>query len=216
MMMLLLWACSTVHGVKPVGEGNLELQGSFGGPIVEVFGAPIPVPVTTLGVTYGLSETLDVHGAVHPSALALFKVVEMDAGVSMQFIAPSGARPRLMGDFSLIGAAGNLETGLPEGGGRLFLQPSLTASWDWGQRKRQTVYTGLTLFFEPFPSVHAVGGWVLGERWGLTDRTHLDTELKWLAPYASSYDLVIHYYSPGNMGAISFQLGLGHTFGKGH
>ena len=215
MLLLLSFGCSTIHGVKPVGKGNVEINASLGGPIVEVFSAPIPIPLTTVGATVGLTETLDVHAAFHPTAAMLMGIVEFDGGASYQFIAPRGAAPRLMGDLSLVGAGGNAAPGEPAGGFRLLLQPTVTGSWDWGRKKRQTVYTALTAFVEPAPTFHVIGAWAVGERWGLSPRLHLDTELKWIAPYQSSYYLVTHYYAPANLGAISFQLGLGYTFGKG-
>jgi hypothetical protein len=214
-MFVLLLSCSTTHGIKPVGKGNVEAGVSFGGPIVEVYGAPIPIPLSTVGATVGLTETVDIHAAFHPTAAVLMGVVEFDAGASWMFLENSGAVPRLMGDLMLVGAGGNQGEGDPEGGFRLFLQPSLMASWDWGKKQKlQSFYTGPTVFFQPFPEVHAVGGWVVGQRFGFSPKTHLDLELKWMAPYGSTENLVLHYYSPGNLGAISFQLGFGFKFGK--
>lgn len=215
MLSLLLLACSTIHGVKPVGEGNTEVNLSLGGPIAEVFGAPIPIPLSTVGVTYGVTDRLDVHGAFHPTAALLQGVVEAEVGASYQFLPNHGAVPRLMGDLTLLGAGGDVAEGEPKGGFRLYLQPSFTASWDWGKNKRQTTYTALTCFFQPFPTVHAVGAWAVGQRWGMGPRFHLDTELKWIAPYASTLNLVPRYYGIGNQGALSFQLGFGYIFGKG-
>ena len=214
MLLVFALACSTIHGVKPVGKGNVEVGVSLGGPIVEVYGAPIPLPLSTIGATVGVTDTVNIHAAFHPTAAALMGIGELDLGGSWQFLAPRGAVPRLMGDLTLVGAYGDQSEGSPEGGFRLFVQPSVMASWDWGKKKQHTFYTGPTVFIEPAPTFHALGAWAVGERWGLGARAHLDTELKWIAPYASSYNLVTHYYSPAAMGAISFQLGFGYVFGK--
>jgi hypothetical protein len=210
---LILAGCSTVHGVKPVGRGALAVEGSLGGPITEVYGAPIPLPLSTVGVTYGVTDTAEVHAAVHPSAMALFNLVGIDVGASWAFLGNDGAVPRLMGDFTIVGAAGDNEPGDPKGGARVFAQPAVTASWDWGRQDRQTVYAGLGAFVEPKPGPHAIAYVAAGNLWGIGPRFQLATELKWLGPYASSADLAPTYYSPGSLGAVSFQLGARYRFG---
>lgn len=205
---LALAACSTVHGVRPVGKGAVVVDASLGGPITELFGAPVPLPLTTLGATVGVSDTVDVHAALHPSAIGLFGLATADAGASVQLLAPTGARPRLMTDLTLVGAAGDVDPAGAPGGFRLFARPTLTASWDWGKEKRSTVYGSLGGFLQPFPEFHALGTVAVGNRWALSKRTTLTTQLEWIAPYASSEMLAPHYYAPGDLGAVSFQLGL--------
>jgi hypothetical protein len=184
------------------------VDASLGGPVTELFGAPVPLPLTTLGATVGVTDTVDVHAAVHPSAIALFGLAAGDAGASVQLLAPTGARPRLMTDLTLVGAGGDVDPAGSEGGFRLFARPTLNASWDWGRQKRSTFYAGIGGFIQPFPTVHALGTVAVGNRWGLSKRTTLTTQVEWIAPYASSEMLAPHYYAPGNLGAISFQLGL--------
>ncbi len=205
--------CSTVHGVRPVGKGAVRPEFSFGGPITEAFGIPIPLPLTTVGATVGLSDVLDVHAAWHPTPAMMMGIPAFDGGVSYAFRAPEGPRPRLMADLSVVSAFGDAEEGPPEGGLRIWMQPTLTASWDWGQRKRQTSYLGYTGFFQPFPTTAWRGAPVLGQLWGLGPRAVLSTELKWIGPFVETDMLVPHYYAPGSQGAISFQLGFGYTFG---
>lgn len=204
--------CSTVHGVRPIGKGKVAVEGTLGGPMTKVFGAYIPLPLTTVGATYGLDDRTDVHAALHPTAAAVAGVAAIDAGVSRELVAWQGARPRVMADATAIGAGGDATSAGPEGGFALFLQPTVTASWDWGKARRQSFYTGLTGFSQIVPTPHLLGAWVLGNRFAVK-RTSLTTELKWIAPYASSEPIVPEFVSPGSQGAVSFQLGLGYTFG---
>ena len=210
-----LTGCTTVHGVKPVGDGNVALEGSFGGPITEIYGLPIPLPFSSIGVDYGLDDRTDLHGAFHPTALLAVGVVQLEVGASRALLDQAGGRPRLMADLTLIGAGGPVVEREPEGGFALYMQPTLNAAWDWGRRGRQTAYTGVTVFTQVAPTLQALGAWQVGQRWGIGPRLHLDTELKWIAPYADSAMLVTNYYAPWQQGAISFQLGFGYTFGKG-
>jgi hypothetical protein len=212
LLALLLVGCTTVHGVRPVGKGAVALEGSFGGPITEVYGAPLPIPFSAVGATYGASDRVDLHAAWHPSPALFFNLAAGDLGASYVLLGQSGIRPRVMGDLTLTFVGGDNEAGGAEGGFRVFVQPTANAAWDWGKHRRQTVYGGLTLFAQPFPGVHALPAVTAGHWWGL-GRTHLVTELKWVAPTESSRDLVPHYYAPGDLGAVELQLGFRSTFG---
>lgn len=211
-MLLLLAACSTTHGVRPLGQGAFAPELSVGGPVTEIFGAPIPLPLSTIGASYGVTDTVDIHAAWHPTAAILTGIFGADAGVDVQLFAPHGAAPRLMADVTLVLGAGDTSERGADGGVAVFLQPSVLASWDWGKQRRQTVYTGLTGFLQPWPA-HALGGLILGNRFGIGERFWITTEAKWLGPYASSEALVPTYYAPGPLGALSFQLGAGVRFG---
>lgn len=210
-----LAGCAPVHAVRPIGKGAASIDASLGGPVAKVFGAPLPVPLTTLGATYGATATTDVHVAFHPTAAAMFGVGAGEIGVSQQLLAPQGARPRLMVDLTLIGAGGDREANaLPDGAFRLFIQPTATVGWDWGKQKKQTFYTGVLGFFEPSDELYALGGWVLGNRFGV-GRSHVDVELKWIDPWENTVNIVPEFVAPGNQGAVEVQFGYGFTFGGG-
>lgn len=212
-LLLLTGGCSTVHGIRPIGKGAVSVDASLGGPITQVFGMPIPLPLTTVGATVGATDTTDVHAAVHPTAAAMFGIGAGEVGVSQQFLAPRGARPRLSADLTLLGAAGDVDPdSAPEGGFRFFFQPTALAGWDYGKAGQHTVYTGFTAFCEAADPLAAVGGVVLGNRFGF-GRSHLDLELKWLNPWDDAEPVVPEFAAPGLMGAVSLQFGYGFRFG---
>lgn len=213
-MLLLLAACSVTHGVRPLGAGVVAPELSVGGPLTSLGGLPIPVPLSTLGASVGVTDTADVHLAWHPSAALLTGIAAGELGADLQLLAPQGARPRLMADLTLVFGAGDSAAGGAEGGFRLFVQPTMIAGWDWGKARRQTVYAGLTAFVEPAPGPHVLGAVLLGNRWGIGPRFFATTELKWLAPYADSEPLVPSWIAPGPVGALSLQLGVGMRIGK--
>lgn len=216
LLLPLLPACSTTHGIRPVGKGAVRVEGSLGGPVTMVFGAPIPLPLTTVGATVGATDTTDVHAAVHPTAALLFGLGAGDVGVSQQLLENDGGRPRLMGDLTLTYAFGDRDpTSGDDGGFRGFVQPSVTASWDWGKDRQCSAYTGLTAFLEPAEAFHWLGGVYGGNRFavGKAKRGHLDVELKWLDPWASSEPIVPEFVTPGNLGALELQFGYGYRFG---
>lgn len=209
-----LAGCSTIHGVRPVGDGNFAIEGSFGGPIVELFGAPVPLPLSSVGAAYGLDDATDVHLALHPSGLAFFGVVGADVGVSRQVFPQKGGRPRLMADLTVLTFFGPLGADADDAGGaRVFLQPTLTTAWDWGRDDRHTAYAAITDLIQPFPNLRAPGALALGHHWGLSPTFGLVTELKWISPWQSTEALAPMWYAPGDLGAISFQLGFNARFG---
>ncbi len=215
-LVLSLGACSTTHGIRPIGKGAVSVEGSLGGPVTMVFGAPIPLPLTTVGATVGVTDTTDVHAAIHPTAALLFGLGAGDVGVSQQVLENDGGRPRLMGDLTFTGAFGDRDPSSGEEGGfRGFLQPSFTASWDWGKQEQCSVYTGLTAFLEPADEFQWLGGIYVGNRFGVGKgkRGHLDAELKWLDPWASSEPIVPEFVTPGNLGALELQFAYGYRFG---
>ncbi len=194
----------------------MSVEGSFGGPVTMVFDAPIPLPLTTLGATVGATDTTDVHAAIHPTAVAMFGLGAGDVGVSQQFLENEGGRPRVMGDLTFTAAFGDREPDQgDEGGFRGFLQPSVTASWDWGKQRQCAAYTGLTAFMEPAAAFHAIGGLYVGNRFGVGKqrRGHVDLELKWLEFWASSEPIVPEFVTPGNLGAVELQVAYGYRFG---
>lgn len=211
---VLMAGCSTIHGVKPVGKGVVRPELSFGGPITEVYGAPIPIPLTQLGATYGVDDKTDVHVAWHTSAAAFYNLFGADAGASRELLTLSGARPRVMADLTVLGFAGDNEPGGAEGGFRLFVQPTATASWDWGKHRRETTYIALTAMFQPFPSARVVPALAIGSQFAFGRRLSLTAEAKWIAFYKSNVPVVPTYYAPGNIGALGFNLGLGYAIGK--
>ncbi len=210
--------CSTIHGIKPVGKGVIRPEASFGGPITEVYGAPIPIPITQLGATYGLNDQTDIHAAWHSSATGFYNLFGADVGLSRELLPVAGARPRVMADLTLLAFAGDNEPGEPPegaaGGFRMFVQPTVTAGWDWGKYQRQTGYVSLTGLFQPAPSLHFVPALALGNEWALGKRLSLTTELKWISFSKSNLPVVAVYYAPGNIGAIGFNLGLSFAIGK--
>lgn len=217
-VLVLAAGCSTIHGIKPVGRGVVRPEISVGGPITEVYGAPIPIPISQLGATYGLDDRTDLHAAWHTSAAGFYNVFGADAGVSRQLLAPAGARPRLMVDGTLLAFAGDNEPGSPPdgaaGGFRLFVQPTVTGSWDWGAHDRQTTYVALTAMFQPFPEIHLLPALAVGNAWALGPRAAVTTELTWLAFTQSNLPVVPVYYAPGNIGALGLHLGFSYAIGK--
>lgn len=203
-LFLPLLACSVSRGVRPLGDGVTAVTATAGGPMADYLGSMKPLPIGTVGVRHGLTDAVDVHGAVNWGTLAFFGLFGAEVGAGWMFLEPDGARPALMGDLTLDLFAGDLSSGPPDGGLRAFTELDLRASWAYGA-KEHLIYTGPTVLTQPAPFVNR-GAWSVGNQ--LTfKKADLITELKWLAPMQDSKAASIDFGGIGGQGALSIQLG---------
>lgn len=206
----LLAACAPTRALAPLDPGQGAFTASLGGPVVEVFGGPLPLPVTSVGYLRGVGHQANVHATVYPTNLALFGVFGFDLGASRQLVAPAGARPRVMGDLTAYTFFGGLAPEAPAGGLRVAPDLSFIASWPIGpgDDPRHTPYLGVDLLTIPYPGPSATPSAVLGYEGRVSRRVGVQLEAKWIAPYAGTDDFALHWYAPGLHGALSAQLGL--------
>jgi hypothetical protein len=80
--LLLFSACAPSRFVKPLEKKQHAASFSFGGPLINYSGAPIPIPFTTLAYGYGLTNQVTVYGGLHTTSL-LFGNLQSDLGASI-------------------------------------------------------------------------------------------------------------------------------------
>ena len=54
----LITGCSSTRFVEPLEKDQLSIGAGFGGPTIEFAGAPIPLPLTSIEVGYGLEGAI--------------------------------------------------------------------------------------------------------------------------------------------------------------
>ncbi len=82
---LSLVSCAPSNFVVPLEKGEHAINATLGGPLVNVPGiATIPLPFTSLGYGYGLSEKNTISGALYPTA-AIYGDFQLTAAFSHQF-----------------------------------------------------------------------------------------------------------------------------------
>ncbi|HOZ88245.1 MAG TPA: hypothetical protein PL029_10825 [Bacteroidia bacterium] len=74
--------CAPSRYVKPLEKKQSAAVFSFGGPLIKFGGAPIPIPFSTLGYGYGLSNDVTVYGNLHSTSL-LFANAQADIGATL-------------------------------------------------------------------------------------------------------------------------------------
>lgn len=194
-ILMLALACAPTRAIEPLPPKTNAINVSVGGPIVDYFGGPKPLPITAIGYTRGLDGRTNFHAGLYPTQLVLFGLFGADVGVARELLTPNRARPRVMADLTVYVFAGDNASGEPAGGVRVFPDLSVVASWPLGDR--HAVYGGVDTFVQPFPKFHIYPTPIVGGRIGLSDHVGLQPELKWIAPWQDSEILVPDYPAPG-------------------
>ncbi|MES2681499.1 MAG: hypothetical protein V4635_16505 [Bacteroidota bacterium] len=78
----ILQHCAPSRYVKPLEKTQSAVAFSFGGPLIKFSGAPIPIPFSTLGYGYGLTDNVTVYGNLHSTSL-LFANAQADLGATL-------------------------------------------------------------------------------------------------------------------------------------
>ncbi len=192
--------CGHTTPVRPTPKGQLDAQLHVGGPAV-MLGGPIPVPLSTVGASYGLSDRFDLQGHLHVTAL-FYKVAGLDVGSTFLAVKEEGAVPAVALNARLYGFS-DLQTAV-----RPYLELNAAASYLFGQRF--LTYLSATGFLQLFgPPLFS---FAVGEEFQL-GRFGLQVEARWYEPDYSTRFNAIDPLSPGYQGALGLVLGLRYRFG---
>ena len=86
-LVLFIWLslfqfCAPSRYVKPLAKKQSAASFTFGGALIKYGKTPIPIPFTTLGYAYGLTNKTTVYGNLHFTS-ALFANAQIDLGATM-------------------------------------------------------------------------------------------------------------------------------------
>ncbi len=211
-----LQSCAPSRFVQPLEKNEISLGGSLGGPVID-FGAPIPMPISSVEIGYGLDTNFTIFGALHTTA-AVFGNLQLDIGGTYQFLEQKNYRPALS-----VSPSVNFIYDVADKVGKLWPVLDLNAFWNYGDR-RNYFYVGFNNYFElssttandqpqPYnwlfnPQIgHIIKG--KNQQWELT------TEFKFLAPYIdNSYAFIPYKSLLGSRGATGFFIGCRWIIGK--
>lgn len=205
--LMLLAGCSTTRALAPLQKGQHGATLSVGGPFVQFAGAPIPLPISSVGYRYGIDGKSDVHAALYLTQLALFNVGGFDLGISRELNPADGAKPRVMVDFTNYFFFGDNRPTGPKGGARWFPDLSMMVTWDLGQRPHR-LYLGVDTFFQTLPEFHVYPSPVFGTELRASKVVGVQLEVAWHAFWADTHFLNPVWYGIDERGAIAFKLGL--------
>ena len=202
-------ACSTTHYARPVGKGNTAVELSLGGPFGQVFGKPVPLPLTTLGITHGVSDKLDVYGHLFPT-MAAYQLVGVDVGASYLLRGQSGKIPAVVAGGALLFTTDISPQESPTGCNTcLMIDPHGVASWSLGPH---LLYVGARGLLQTTP--HMTEGTrrfmvapLVGTELRTGDHLGITLEGRWEAPFVNTTNDVVTWYGLSNHGAWAALLG---------
>lgn len=211
---VLLTACSTLSGARPLERGEHAIGVTIGGAMID-FGGPLPMPNLVVEGAHGLTEVaqrpLDLRYGLNATALP-FGMIAGHVGSSWLLVRPEGAVPRLaLTDrvFFATNVVGLPYRTAPRLQGWLTNQLELTASYDLGH---QLVYASVSEYLDvanPGLTLTPALGAQLdpGEAGGF----FVQPELRWFAAGRVADSRAVRFIGPS--GAIGVSVALGTRFG---
>ncbi len=205
---LLLFKCAPSRYVKPLKKNEQVVSLSFGGPIINFAGAPIPIPYTTLGYAYGLHKKVTVYSHLHTTSL-LFSNAQIDLGATVLLY----EKEKKYG-FS-ISPALQLATSL-KAKNSFKTWPSCDLNFYYHYKERESYfYSGLNAWFDLFskkahnelqntqviPNIHC--GYVF-----MKNKWNHQFQLSYMGMGINNLPNVVSYIGISAKGALGFHYGL--------
>jgi hypothetical protein len=192
-------ACGHATHVRPTPRGQAQVEATLGGPFAKVSGMVIPLPLSTVGGSVGLTDELDVHAHLHGTSLA-FGVGGLDVGASYMPIREKGWVPAVTFTGRFYGFT-DLKAFVP------YLELTGSASYQWA--KRHLLYASVSTLAQ-------TSRWPL---WSLSVGNEfrfgnfgLQLEGRWYQPATATAFQVVDWQSLGGQGAYGALLGLSYRF----
>lgn len=212
---ILLASCNVTRVVKPLEKGEHQLTGSVGGPAIVFSGAPMPIPLSSVGYAYGLDTGLTVAGGLHTTAL-LFGNAELDATLGIQMYQSEKDR------FGLVASPGvHLFYGFRGGDFRAYPQMEGITWWQYSEAKRHLLYGGIGTWVELEREKahgqvqdHELMPYVtLGHQFRM-NKWNVQLEARYIGFTYSNKDLVVDYLGPFSVGTSGIYVGVSRTLGQ--
>lgn len=219
-LMLLLtmgWSgCSTLNSARPLPEGTHQAGLTIGGPMVMLFGAPIPLPNAIVegrhGVTTVAERPLDINYGLNLTATA-FGILQVHVGASYLIMPQDEASPALSVSNRLFLASNFLGAGDKADPDAKFWaanQLEFTASWLLGDH---LLYVGLGQYID-FGNPELTLTPSLGADFdpGETGGFRIHTEVRYYAINQPHEVSAVKWVVPETAGALGFNFGFSYGF----
>ena len=213
---LLIASCAPSRFVEPLSEGKWSVGGSLGGPVIDM-GAPIPAPLTSVEVGYGIDTNFTAYSALHTTAF-LFGNAQLDFGVVYKFLEQDQYLPSISANVG-----GNFIFSPSERTARFWPIVDVNMFWNYGSR-RSYFYAGINNYFDLTRTIaheqeqrnRILFSPQIGHVFKAKgNRFQITTELKFIAPYANNEPKFVPYASIlGNAGATGFYVGFRKIIGN--
>jgi hypothetical protein len=210
-----LFACAPSIYIQPLEKGEHAVNATLGGPLIAVPNiGTLPIPHSSLGYGFGISDKTTIHGNLYPTA-AIYGNFQMNAGLTHEFWKQNkwGASGKIAFDYMVDTYEKN---------SRFWPQLDANVYYNYQENelgedsKRKFVYCGFSNWFE-LNSTKAFGenqnnrmlfNPHIGHQMKKNNWAFL-FEVKFLVPYLSNEKLVVDYQSIfGKRGGTGVYLGV--------
>jgi hypothetical protein len=209
---VILASCSGTRHVIPLKKGENAVSADLGGPLFKFSGLVIPMPLTSLAYSRGVSDKLTVTGAVHTTSL-LFGVYHLEGRGLMKMREWNEGRSGLSfspGFHTMIDKWESRFSFYPYGD---FYYYRFTGE------KNNHFFAGMSLFFdvrskkafEVENSHRAIHNLTAGYKW-VRPKFTWSVELKYLNFMRDNRNIVVEYIAPAHHGALGIYFGVTKTF----
>ena len=207
---IFLSECAPARFVKPLDKDEWAIGANIGGPLIQLFGAKIPVPFSSIYAGYGYTEKTTIHGGIHTTSLA-YQTLQIDAGATyllrdMQETIPG---------FSMTGSL-NAMMDFREANFRAY--PSIAGNFFY-DLKYGRFYGGVENWIDLFPAQvpdnSQYNPWIPAFYLGQTfkfKKWEVNLEYKNLAPFSWNKGHVVRFAKGSDRGAHGIYLNLQKRF----
>lgn len=209
-----LVSCNSTRVVKTLDKGEQQITGSFGGPAIIFSGAPMPIPLSSVGYAIGLDTGLTFAGGLNTTSL-LFGNAQLDLTLGINAFTSENEK------FGLTVSPGvNLFYGF--NGGDFSIYPQLEGIfWKEYGEKNNLFFGGLGTWVE-LDREKAYGEVQKHELMPYISLGHQFTGKKWNFQLEARYigfsypndNIVVDYLGPFSTGTSGLYFGVTRKFGK--
>ena len=209
-----LMSCNSTRVVKTLDKGEQQITGSFGGPAIIFGGAPIPIPLSSVGYAVGLDTGLTFAGGVHTTSL-LFGNAEVDLNMGINAFKTKSNK------FGITVSPG-LHMIYGFNGGDFSIYPQLEGiAWKEYGNKNNLIFGGLGTWVEldrekAYGEVQehelmpyiTLGHQFTGQKW------NFQLEARYIGFTYPNENIVVDYLGPFSTGTSGVNFGISRKFGK--
>jgi hypothetical protein len=205
-------SCAPVRTIVPLDKGDTHISASLGGPIINFSGLYFPIPLTSVNVSHGISNTTTLNGSLHTTSM-LFGVIQIEASFTQRLYLNEQKR---LG-FSTNGGL-YFMTDTWEMNSKFY--PMLDLSFFAFQKNKehfayfsysQMLETGNSKAFNVKINNRYIPSAIAGYTWSRS-KMNYTVELRYMSFLQSNENIVVDYFSPGKKGAFGLQLGVTRKF----
>jgi len=205
-----LYSCSSIRLIKPIKKGEKLITADIGGPLVIFSGAPIFLPLTSIGGAYGFTDNFSLQTSLHTTSL-LFGTFHMEsfANTNIKNFDRSGFSLNY-GVYYFWGLRENIFSLYPAFDINYYRHYSNKNNYFYTSFSSLIELRNTKAFNEPIKQ-QIIPTLSFGHRW-LKEKYEFGVELKYLNFIKDNTNIVVEYIAPFNKGSLGLYFSLSKKF----